>query len=196
MHVSLQIILSDRGWYSQSWINFSQSALQHHESIAINHGIKKNYFDSNMIKKGNATLLQRFPKDYLQRTSTEVNIYMRRHQTRSFVRTTLVTWFITNFHTVTFPTGFSEKNVNVMLEFLIVGDGIGTVCINSIMHSRKKEIENAVCSFRDLSKLHHLLSIPVQYHVGYFPNFQYSFFLRSSVLQSAFSHELLHLPSH
>ena len=26
--------------------------------------IKKNYFDSNMIQKGNTTLLQRFPKDY------------------------------------------------------------------------------------------------------------------------------------
>ena len=46
---------------------------------------------------------------------TEVNVYMWRHQTRSFAHTTFVTWFITNFHTMT----FNGENVNAMLELSI-----------------------------------------------------------------------------
>ena len=42
-----------------------------------------------MIQKGNTTLLQPFSKGLFRtkRTQTEVNGYMRRHQTRSFART-------------------------------------------------------------------------------------------------------------
>ena len=32
--------------------------------ISDNTQVRKSYFDSNMIQKGNETLLQRFPKDY------------------------------------------------------------------------------------------------------------------------------------
>ena len=49
-----------------------------------------------------------FQRTILQRTPTEVNIYMPRHQMRSsqsFSCTTLATWFITNFHMLTFSIG-------------------------------------------------------------------------------------------
>ena len=57
-----------------------------------------------------------FLKNILPWTSTEVNVYMRRHQTRSFARTTLTTWFIIfvftrcRFHKVLC------ENINVLLE--------------------------------------------------------------------------------
>ena len=66
-----------------------------------------------MIQKGNVTL-HRFLQDL-----TEVNVYMRRHQTRSFARTTLVTSFIANFQTVTFPIGSMVIKLNVMLELIL-----------------------------------------------------------------------------
>ena len=63
-----------------------------------------------MIQKGNATLLQRFQKDYFAADVDRSQCL--RHQTLSFARTTLGTWFITNF-----SYRLDGKNVKVMLEF-------------------------------------------------------------------------------
>ena len=43
------------------------------------------------------------PKDYFAVDIDRSKCLHATHQAQSFARTTLVTWFITNFHTVTFP---------------------------------------------------------------------------------------------
>ena len=52
--------------------------------------VKKNDFDSNVSQKVIATLMQHFPKYYFT-ADIDRNADMRRHQTRSFARTTFVT---------------------------------------------------------------------------------------------------------
>ena len=74
------------------------SVRQHHALISGNI-----YFDSNMLQKGNATLLQRFPKESF---AADVDRSKSLHAMSSnalFACTMLVTLFITNFHTVAFP---------------------------------------------------------------------------------------------
>ena len=73
-------------WLYGKNINFMKESTIIHSS--------EKYFDSNMIHKGKSTSLQRFQITILQRTLTEVNVYMRRHQTRPFALTMLTTWII------------------------------------------------------------------------------------------------------
>ena len=65
-----------------------------------------------MIQKRNATLLQRFPKAYF---AVDVDRSIRLHVTSSntlfWRQAMMVTWFITNFHTVTFPIGSMGKTL-------------------------------------------------------------------------------------
>ena len=55
-----------------------------------------------------------FPRTTLQRTSKEVHVYMRRHQTSSFAYAMLVTRFIKNVHTVTFPIAIDSMGETLM----------------------------------------------------------------------------------
>ena len=78
--------------------------------------IKKNYFDSNMIQKGNTTLLQCFPKDYfaadadrskcLHMTSSNALLWMH------YVGNVIYHKF--SHDDVSYK--FNGKNVNAMLE--------------------------------------------------------------------------------
>ena len=66
--------------------------------------VRLNYFDCNMIRKKNLTFFRRVSKDFFAADVDRSKCLHATSQTRSFARTTLVTRFITNFHTVTFPT--------------------------------------------------------------------------------------------
>ena len=59
------------------------------------------------------TLLQCFQRTSLQQTSTEVNVYMRRHQTRSSARTTLVTLIYHKFSHDDVSFRINGENINV-----------------------------------------------------------------------------------
>ena len=52
----------------------------------------------------------------MQRASTEVNVYKRRHQMRYFARTTLVTVIYHKFSHDDVSYRINGENVNVMLE--------------------------------------------------------------------------------
>ena len=60
-------------------IHDGTSARQYHALIAIIHSS-----DSNMIHKGNRHRRNVFQRALSQRTSTEVNVYMRRHKNAPF----------------------------------------------------------------------------------------------------------------
>ena len=81
--------------------------------------IKKNYFDSNMIQNRNATLLQRFPKDYF---AADVDRSKCLYATSS--NALFCTHYVGNVIYHKFSHGdvsyrFSGKNVNVVLECLV-----------------------------------------------------------------------------
>ena len=78
--------------------------------------VKKNYFDSNMIQKGDATLLQHFLKDYFAADVDRSKCLLRRHQTRSSACTMLVTRFITNFAHDDVSYRNNREIINIMLE--------------------------------------------------------------------------------
>ena len=89
---------------------------RHHALIVINHG-KENLFDSNM--KGNATLMQRFPKDYF---AVNVDRSKCLHATTS--NALFCTHYVGNviYHKISLGDvsyRFNGKNVNLMLEFSI-----------------------------------------------------------------------------
>ena len=80
--------------------------------------MKKNYLDSNMKQKGNATLLQRFPKDYFT-----ADIYRSKCLHETSLKVLFCKHYIGNviYHKFAHGDvsyGFSGKNVNIMLEFL------------------------------------------------------------------------------
>ena len=91
---------------------------------------KEKYFDSDMIQKGNVTWLCHFPNDYfaadvgrskcsertiLQRMLAEVNVYMRRHQRRSFALNGDNVIYHKFSHDFIYIR-FNEENANAMLE--------------------------------------------------------------------------------
>ena len=81
--------------------------------------IKKNYFDSNMIQKGNATLLQRFPKDYF---AADIDRSKCLHATSS--NALVCTHYVGNviyhkFAPGDVSYGFNGENFNVMLEWCL-----------------------------------------------------------------------------
>ena len=90
----------------------------HHMLISNNTHIKKNYFYSNMIQKGNVTLLQHFPKDYF---AVDVDrskcLYMS-------LNTLFCTHYVGNMIYHKFSNGdvsyrFNGGSFNVMSEFTI-----------------------------------------------------------------------------
>ena len=81
--------------------------------------VKKQYFHSNMIQKGNVTLLQRLPKDYFA-ADVDRNKYL--HVTSS--NELFCTHYVGNVICHKISHGdvsyrFNGKTVNVMLEFFI-----------------------------------------------------------------------------
>ena len=72
--------------------------------------VRIKYLDSNIIQKGNGTLLRCYLKDYFAAdVDTSKCLY------------TLVKCFITNFHTVPFPKGLMGENLNAMfIEFQVL----------------------------------------------------------------------------
>ena len=86
--------------------------------ISDNTQVRKNYFDSNMIRKENLTFSRRFSKDYFGADVDRSKCLHATSQTRSFARTTLITRFITVFHSMMFPILYYRFSVNGMLELI------------------------------------------------------------------------------
>ena len=87
--------------------------------ISDNSPVRKNYFDSNIIKNGNARRLRHYKWTILKRTSPEVKCL---HPTSS--RREMCTLSVSNviYHKFSHGAAFytlNGKNVNVMLEYPI-----------------------------------------------------------------------------
>ena len=78
---------------------------------------KKNYFDSNMIQKGNATLLQRLPKDYVAADVDRNNCSHARSSNALFCTHYVDSVFYHKFSHNDFSYRINGENVNVMLEY-------------------------------------------------------------------------------
>ena len=83
----------------------------------INTQLRKNYFDSNRIQKGNATLLSHFPKDYF---AADVDRSKYLHATSS--KALFCTHYVGNviYHKFSHDDvyiRFTGENLNIMLEW-------------------------------------------------------------------------------
>ena len=119
------MVLEGRLWNINSWRqNRSElifaSALQHHALISDKTQVRKKYFDSNMIQKGNATLSRHFSKDYF---AVHVDRSKCLHATSS--KTLFCTHYVGNmiYHKFSHDDvyiRFHAENVNIMLGFSII----------------------------------------------------------------------------
>ena len=87
--------------------------------ISDNTQIRKNYYNFNMIQKGNAMLLRRFPKDYF---AADVDRSKCSHATSS--KALFCVHYVGNVIYYKFSHNdvsyrFNGENVNVMLELLV-----------------------------------------------------------------------------
>ena len=95
------------------------SARQHHVLISNKSRVKKNYFDSNVIRKGNVTLLKRFVKDYF---AADVDRSECLHATSSsalFCKHYVGNVIYHKFSHSDVFYRFNWKIVNVMLEYVL-----------------------------------------------------------------------------
>ena len=79
--------------------------------------VRQSYFNSNIIKKENASILRRFfLRIILKRTSTEAHVYMRRHQGAKVKHFDVSNVIYHRFSHGAVSYTLNGENVNVMLE--------------------------------------------------------------------------------
>ena len=78
--------------------------------------VKKNYFDFNMIQKGDATLLQCFPKDYFAADIDRSKCLHAKASNALFCTHYIGNVIYQNFSHSDVSNRFNGKDVNVMLE--------------------------------------------------------------------------------
>ena len=102
-------------YFDLSWLREDCDVLTHSRE-AENHAIISDKPQQRNIvsiltwyRKENRYCCNVFQRNPLHRTY----VLVRRHQTRSFARTALVTWIIAYFHAVTFPIGSMGKTLSL-----------------------------------------------------------------------------------
>ena len=93
------------------------STRQHHALISDKITVKKHYFDSNMIQKGTATLLQRFSKDYFAADIDRSNCLHATSSNALFYTHYVGNMIYHKFSHDDVSYRFNGKNVNAMLEY-------------------------------------------------------------------------------